>query len=92
MHRKLDDATIEIDTSGYCPADRARFSWKIDDWELFLDNKSSRRSPIFIDKDGYSWQIKLWPNGSSRNSVGHLSVAIYLVAGDNDRFNTVKFH
>ena len=88
----LDDATIEKDTSGYCPADRARFSWKIDDWEWFLDNKFSSLSPIFVDKDGYSWQIKVFPNGSSSSSVGYLSVAIYLVAGDNDRFNMVKFH
>ena len=89
----LDTAAIEMDTSGYCPADQAMFSWKIDDWQSFFDAGNSRRSPVFVDKEGYSWQISVYPNSkSSSSNYGYLGIYAYLVAGDYDRFNTLLFH
>ena len=77
-----------MDTSGYCPSDEAMFSWKIDDWQSFFDAGNSRRSPTFVDKDGYTWQISVYPNSKpSSSNYGYLSIYAYLVAGDYDRLN-----
>ena len=89
----LDTAGIEMDTSGYCPADQAMFSWKIDDWQSFFDAGNSRRSPVFVDKEGYSWQISVYPNSkSSSSNYGYLGIFAFLVAGDYDRYYTLLFN
>ena len=79
------EASIEIETSGYCPADHARFSWKIDDWQSLFDNEYLRQSPIFVDKEGYSWVILVWPKGHTKAKNGNLSISYRLVPGVNDR-------
>lgn len=63
------------------------FSWKIDDWQSLYDAGNTIRSPNFVDKDGYTWQMRVVPNSSPSSSYyGYLSIWAYLVAGDNDRF------
>lgn len=75
----LDDINLSETT---CP----EFIWRVKNFSHVMDstpNNTSIFSPLFTSKEGYTFQMELYPNGKADN-VGQLSAYVSLVARDGD--------
>ncbi|KAK7945564.1 hypothetical protein WMY93_001292 [Mugilogobius chulae] len=75
----LDDINLSETT---CP----EFAWRVKNFNHVMDNTPEDEaiySPPFTSKEGYSFQMKLYPNGTKGNP-GELAVYANLVAREGD--------
>lgn len=75
----LDDINISETT---CP----EFIWRVKNFSHVIENTPNNQSifsPPFNSKEGYSFQMQLYPNGTNKNP-GQLAAFAHLVAREGD--------